>query len=160
MIALAAIAAAAAILAGRMTVRLPGRVRRLRDHADEPTFTELVAMALTAGHGFEGAVQVAASAVGGTVAERARRALRSGPGGNAPAVFAVAERARESGAPLGDSVALLAERQRAERMEIVRTAARRLPVRLVLPLTLLILPGTVLLTMTPVLLGAVERFTL
>ncbi|MBT8213091.1 MAG: type II secretion system F family protein [Acidimicrobiia bacterium] len=157
MMVLVAVVAAVLILVGPLPLR-----RRLRaDAGDEVAFTELVAMALTAGHGFDAAVLVAASAVGGSIAERARRAVRGRDSGEeAPVVFAVAVRARASGAPLGDSVAQLAEGLRAERMESARLAARRLPVRLVLPLTLLILPGTVLLTVTPVLLGAIERFAL
>ncbi|MBT8214578.1 MAG: hypothetical protein KJP12_05075 [Acidimicrobiia bacterium] len=139
-------------------VRLPAR-RHSTVGDDEATFTELVAMALTAGHGFPGAVSLAADAGGGDVADRAIRALRRDTP-DAPAVFAVARHARLTGAPIGESIAALAHRQRAEQLEAIQASIRKLPVRLVVPLALLILPGTVLLALTPVVLGAIERFAI
>lgn len=153
-------AIALAAIAWRGLPPLPVSVRgpHCDSDVDEAEFTELVAMALTAGHGLPAAVLLAAEVHGGPVAEQARRQLRAGePGGGALEVFRVAWHARSTGAPLVASVETLASRLRRDLRARRRARLQRLPVRLLFPLALLILPGTLILTLGPILLGALQR---
>ena len=63
------------------------------------------------------------------------------------------------GLPALAVAAFVAERHDEERARR-RAAGARLPVRMLVPLSLLILPGFVLLTVGPALLGAVRRLGL
>lgn len=80
--------------------------------------------------------------------------------GDAVRLYRVAARAVETGAPLRAEVRRLADdlgaELRAERLE----AIRRLPVTLLFPLTLLILPGFLILTVAPPLLDSLRRLGL
>lgn len=60
------------------------------------------------------------------------------------------------GTELGPSLARLAHEARDHRRRTLQTAARRVPVRLLLPLTLCILPAFVLLTVVPTLAGTLS----
>ncbi len=131
----------------------------------------MVSLALSAGLTLSGALRAASPIVhpdlGHEVDSVLREATRGGLGsalaaaaGHGRRFYVVVARAVVTGAPLAQAVdsfvqEVVSER-RAERLE----AARRLPVRLMLPLALLILPGFVLLTVGPTVLAALERFVL
>lgn len=77
--------------------------------------------------------------------------------GSMSPLFGRLARAHVSGAPLIATVAGFAaedrDRRRAERIEL----ARKLPVRMAIPLALLVLPGFVLLTAGPAVVGSLQR---
>ncbi len=77
-----------------------------------------------------------------------------------PGLFVVARRALATGAPLAPAVSGYATALRNEERSRQLTAARRLPVKLLFPLALLILPGFLLLTVGPAVLGSLERLGL
>lgn len=77
--------------------------------------------------------------------------------GRAARIYRLAARSMASGAPLLESLRSLADELRRDAREAELTAARRLPVRLLFPLTLLILPGFVILIVGPALLSAAAR---
>ncbi len=146
--------------------RLPARPTRPRRSPERAG--ELVALALAAGLPFAAAIEAAADHLGAEDAAEItlvlRRARRHGLGtalaaaGTASGgLFRVAHRAVVTGAPLVHAVESWSREQRkadhSRRLERVRT----LPVRLLLPLTLLTLPGFVVLTVGPTLIEAVAR---
>lgn len=65
--------------------------------------------------------------------------------------------AQLSGAPLGLALAALATEQRAAARAAAVERARRLPVKMVLPLTLLMLPGLLILMVGPLVLPSMVR---
>lgn len=83
-------------------------------------------------------------------------ALSRSTGSMSP-LFGRLARAHVSGAPLAATVVGFAteerDRLRAERIEL----ARKLPVRLSIPLALLVLPGFILLTAGPAVIGSLQR---
>ncbi|WKZ83626.1 MAG: type II secretion system F family protein [Acidimicrobiia bacterium] len=86
-------------------------------------------------------------------------ALAAASGRLAP-VCRVAASAALSGAPVASALAAHAEQERHTRHSARVAAARRLPVRLLLPLALLILPGFVVLAVGPALIHSLARLTL
>ncbi len=72
-------------------------------------------------------------------------------------LFAVLARSHTTGASIGDAIAGFVEEQREARRLKVTEAARRLPVKLTVPLALLILPGFVVLTVGPSVLESGRR---
>jgi len=148
------------------------RARKRRVASKPPddivAFGELVSLALSSGASPLTAVTVAGRhgppSVGpdvhhilrSTAAAGAATAFRGYTGAVAPILVPIGH-ALATGAPLGLRVdAALADLRaevHAERMERVR----RLPVRLLFPLTLLILPGFMVLTLGPSLLAALDR---
>jgi hypothetical protein len=72
-------------------------------------------------------------------------------------LFARLARAQVSGAPLAATVAGFAAEEREIRRSARIEAARKLPVRLTIPLALLVLPGFVLLTAGPAAVGSLQR---
>jgi hypothetical protein len=81
-------------------------------------------------------------------------------GGAARRLYLLAARATVTGAPVAAAVgAYIAEQRDADRSRAL-AAARRLPVHLLFPLALLILPGFMVLTIGPALLGALARLGL
>ena len=132
---------------------------------EEALLAELAALGLTAGLTFPAAVEAATAAVPGEVSTRVRRAGRihrdivSAPS-DEPGLFLVARRAPATGAPLAPAVSAYATTLRSEERSRQLTAARRLPVKLLFPLALLILPGFLLLTVGPALLGSLEHLGL
>ncbi|MCU1485644.1 MAG: gspF [Actinomycetia bacterium] len=64
------------------------------------------------------------------------------------------------GAPLADALVVLAAEARADRRRRAEEAARRVPVRLLFPLVLCVLPAFVLLTLAPLLAGALGSLRL
>ncbi len=135
-----------------------------QDNAD---LAELTALGLTSGLGIYPALELAATTLGGPVGAEAgavlERVKASGFGvfANAPGVgarlYRTLGRAAMSGAPLVESVTRLADRVNIEQAAALERNVRRLPIAMLFPLTLLILPGFVLLTVAPALLGAFGR---
>ena len=72
-------------------------------------------------------------------------------------LMVVVHRALLTGAPLEPAVSGYATTLRNEERSRELTAARRLPVKLLFPLALLILPGFLILTIGPAVLGSLER---
>ena len=132
---------------------------------DEALLAELTGLGLAAGLTFPGAIEAAATAVPGDESVRLRRAVRfhTEPGSvplEDPGLFLVARRALATGAPLAPAVSGYAAALRNEERSRQLTSARRLPVKLLFPLALLILPGFLILTVGPALLGSLERLGL
>ncbi len=132
---------------------------------DEATLADLTVLGLSAGLTFPAAAEAAAQAAPGDDADALVRALRlrdspGGAGADDPALMVVAQRALSTGAPLIPAVAGLAAKLRDEERVRRLTAARRLPVKMLFPLALLILPGFLILTIGPAVLGSLERLGL
>ena len=142
------------------------RVLRQRINEDgEAQLAELAALGLTAGLTFPVAVEAATDAVPGAESARLRRAsrIRADPAqvpSDDPGLLLVARRALATGAPLAPAVSGYATALRNEERSRQLAAARRLPVKLLFPLALLILPGFLLLTVGPAVLGSLERLAL
>jgi tight adherence protein C len=161
---------AAGMLLGRR--RLRARRRRSEDAAaDVAVLAEMVGLALSAGLTLSQALRAAGPLIHPSlqreVATVLRRATRSGLGnalsaatGHGRRFFVLVARAVVTGAPLAPAVDSFVREAAAERRAVRLEDARRLPVRLMLPLALLILPGFVLLTVGPTVLAALERFAL
>ena len=163
------IATTVALLALALCSRIVAdRLARQRSETDLPVLGELVLMGLTAGLSLAGALELAARHVSPELALEVRavlrRARRSGlsvalgeANGVARRLYLLLARAQLTGAPSGQAVAAFVHDQRdAERARRLE-AARRLPVRLMVPLALCILPGFVLLTVAPSVLGSLRR---
>ena len=132
---------------------------------DEAALAELTALGLSAGLTFSAAANAAATAVPGKASLRLRRALRVGGGtdGNTAdddGLMIVVRRALSTGAPLQPAVSGYATTLRNEERSRELNAARRLPVKLLFPLALLILPGFLILTIGPAVLGSLDRLGL
>lgn len=132
---------------------------------DEALLAELTGLGLAAGLTFPGATEAAATAVPGDESVRLRRAVRFHTETGSvpledPGLFLVARRALATGAPLAPAVSGYATALRNEERSRQLTSARRLPVKLLFPLALLILPGFLILTVGPALLGSLERLGL
>jgi tight adherence protein C len=150
--------------AGALAVARRALRPRIRED-DEALLAELVELGLTAGLTFPAAVEAAAAAVPGDESARLRRAgrIHADPGSEPsadPGLFLVARRALATGASLAPAVSGYATALRNEERSRQLTAARRLPVKLLFPLALLILPGFLLLTVGPAVLGSLERLGL
>ena len=72
----------------------------------------------------------------------------------------VVRRALSTGAPLQPAVSGYATTLRNEERSRELNAARRLPVKLLFPLALLILPGFLIVTIGPAVLGSLDRLGL
>ncbi len=75
-------------------------------------------------------------------------------------LFRLVSRAVDSGAPVRGAVEAYVEDRISDQRARALSAARRLPVKLLFPLALLILPGFMVLTVGPALVGSVERLGL
>jgi pilus assembly protein TadC len=168
-----AAAVAAAVLAVALAAPTVRAARAERLHravliADLPRAAELLATCLEAGASPAAALAAVADAVGGPVAERLRAVvafLRSGTDlGHWPAdpadpvdpvdrLVRVVARASRTGAPMAESVRLLAadEAERARWVALER--ARRAGVQAVGPLAACFLPAFVLLGVVPMIVG-------
>jgi len=129
---------------------------------DEAMLAELTALGLSAGLTFTAAASAAADSVPGEASTRLRRAIRSGTQTDADTVddhdlMVVVNRALSTGAPVQPAVSGYATTLRNEERSRALTRARRLPVKLLFPLALLILPGFLILTIGPAVLGSLER---
>lgn len=144
-------------------VKLVARPKAAED--DDALLAELVALGLTAGLTFPAAVEAATAAVPGESSAELRRASRTfrdddGSLSDDPGLLLVARRALSTGAPLLPAVSGYATAIRDAERSRRLVAARRLPVKLLFPLALLILPGFLILTVGPALLGSLERLGL
>lgn len=161
---------AVGVMAARRRLR---RRRSLREAAagDVAVLAEMVGLALSAGLTLSQALRAARRHVHPQLAREVDGVLRraahgglaqalAGAGGHAGRLYVVAARAVVTGAPLAPAVDSFVREAVAEQRSARLEAARRLPVRLMLPLALLILPGFVLLTVGPTVLAALERFVL
>jgi hypothetical protein len=167
-----AVAVAASV--GLLGARRRLRTRRLatREAAgDVGLLAELTGLGLSAGLGLSQALSAARPFVhvdlAGEVGVVLRRAAHGGlaaalaeASGHGRRLYLLTARAVVTGAPLASAVDAFVADAAAEERATQLEAARRLPVRLMLPLALLILPGFVLLTVGPTVLAALERFNL
>ena len=131
------------------------------EQEDDVLLAELTALGLSAGLSFLASLESAAQHASGAGRDQVRRALRTpearGDAGAATGLFALADRALLTGAPLLASVDGYATSLRRDRRAAATERVRRLPVKLLFPLALLILPGFLLLTVGPALLAGLER---
>lgn len=145
------------------------RRRATRDaRADVDVLAELVLLGLSAGLTPGAALERAGSHVDGPLRDEVafllRRSrmggmaveLRAAGGVGAP-LYRLLARSIDGGAPLEPALEAFADDAIDRRRADGASAARRLPVHLLFPLTLLVLPGFVLLTAAPALLGAARR---
>lgn len=139
--------------------------------AEVALLAELTGLGLTAGLPLTSALEAAADEAGDLLAREVRGVLRRArvegtavalgtSEGRAQPLYRLAARAVVTGAPLRPAVAAFADQVRGEERAKRLAAARKLPVRLLLPLSLLILPGFVLLSLGPALIGALDRLDL
>lgn len=153
--------------------RWRGRRRRRRIEAASvdgslELLGELLVVGLSAGWGLVQtlgwAVSRLADPVRIEVASLVRRIAREGAaaalessGGHGSRLYRLIGRATLTGAPIIDAVQGFVDDLRAARRARDLAVARRLPVLLAFPLALLILPGFVLVTIAPAVIGALER---
>jgi hypothetical protein len=137
--------------------------KQLRE--DAALLADLTALALTGGLGIQPALETAAGAVGGPVADEVDVLLRraqvaglattmTGAGGAGGELYRVIGRAVATGSALLDQVTRVADDLHADLGAERLQKVRRVPVAMLFPLTLLILPGFLLLTTAPALLDA------
>jgi pilus assembly protein TadC len=155
------------VLVRHLSARAAARRRHRAVTAALPRFADLVAACLESGATPADAVDVVRRHLGGPLAVSlapVAGALRSGvdplaaygnQGHDDPVrgFVAALSRAMESGAPLADTVAAIADDQRLRRRWSAEAAARRAGVHAVGPLVVCFLPAFVLLGVVPVVLG-------
>ena len=151
----------------REMARRRSRARHAPD--DLPLLVDLTGLGLTAGLTFPAALTAGAEYVDESLAAEVHRVLRDrtiGRGsvgtvdGATSGLFGVVDRALVTGAPMLPAVSGYAAALRSEERHRRLVAVRRLPVKLLFPLSLLILPGFLLLTVGPALLGGLQRLGL
>jgi len=151
----------------RELTRRRSRARHAPD--DLSLLVDLTGLALTAGMTFPAAVTAGAEYVDESLSAEVLRVLRDrtiGQGtvgtdlGVTSGLFGVVDRALVTGAPMLPAVSGYAAALRSEERHRRLAAVRRLPVKLLFPLSLLILPGFLLLTVGPALLGGLQRLGL
>jgi tight adherence protein C len=163
---------AAAFAAPRVLVTRARRRREATVQRSLPEVVDLVHLAVGAGLNVHLAVEAVTRRIDGPLADDLRLALDEVALGRrlGDALGDVPLRAGESvrpllnalvtsdryGAPLGDALALLAAEVRADRRRRAEEAARRVPVKLLFPLVLCVLPAFGLLTLVPLIAGAVS----
>jgi hypothetical protein len=166
--AVAVVVAAAWALAAMLA-----RVRRarhgvVRNLADLASLCDLTTIGLTGGLGVRPALEMAVAELKGDLAAELDSLLRKGRVDGIAAVMTTADgvgrrfyrivgRAAATGSSLLDSVSRLAHDLRAETAAAELEAVRRLPVTMLFPLTMLILPGFLLLAVAPGILDAIGR---
>ena len=159
---------------GRSSRARGTRRRRRRDqdelHRDLVLATDLLAVAVSAGHSLHGAVGVVArrargpvttalgrvdAAVGrGVPLDQAIAAPVADVGAEARPLVSTLQLTAAAGAPLGPALARLAEAERRRSRRRAETRVRRLPVLLLGPVVGLVLPAFVVLTLVPVAAGS------
>lgn len=149
------------------------RRRRVAKEAVEKTgrdltaLAELTAIALAGGLGIRRSLELAGATVGGPIGREVAAVLNliriegsvvlASVDGIAVLLYRTLGRAALSGAPLLESIDRLAEQLNSDQTAAREQAVRRLPIVMLFPLTLLILPGFVLLTVAPALLESFGR---
>ncbi len=134
---------------------------------DLASLAELTAIGLSGGLGIQSALELAADEVGGAIGAEANDVLRrmridglragGTMNGAGASLYRAIARAAASGSSLLDPVARIADELHADLAARRIEAVRRLPIAMLFPLTLLILPGFLLLTVAPALLEAFGR---
>jgi tight adherence protein C len=157
-----------ALLAGTLVLRQRFRARtvaRKQAREDAALLADLTALALTGGLGIQPALELAAGAVGGQIADEVESLVRrarveglaaamTGAAGAGRELYRVIGRAITTGSALLDQVIRVADELHADLGARRLEKARKVPVAMLFPLTLLILPGFLLLTIAPALLDA------
>ena len=147
------------------------QARKTKAAADLAALCDLTTIGLTGGLGIQPALEIASGHIGPALADDIGRVLRQarvagiaaamlGAGGSGQRLYRVIGQAAATGAPLLSSVARLADDLHAEQATIRLQEVRRLPVALLFPLTLLILPGFLLLTIAPVIVDSLARLAI
>lgn len=166
---LVGLAAFAAWAARRRWLRAALRSSAERDETgDVVVLADLLVLALTAGLSLRASFETARRHLGPGLASRVEDLLAdmdrvgvapalSSTEGSLADICRVAAGAAASGAPVAAAIAGFATTRRHMDHAERSAAARRLPVRLLLPLALLILPGFVVLAVGPALLQALAR---
>ncbi len=134
---------------------------------DVATLAELTSIALTGGLGVRRSLELAGATVGGPVNDEVAAVLAqvridgsavlATADGMAAPLYRALGRAALSGAPLLEPIGRLTDHLHRDLAAAREQAARRLPILMLFPLTLLILPGFVLLTVAPALLETFGR---
>lgn len=163
-------AALSAVLLARHRWRNAAAVTRARQRAERDVvlLADLVVLGVTAGLSLRAAFAEAGRHVGGVLGGEVETVLGemdrigaagalASAGGRLAELGRVVAGAALSGAPVAGAVAGFAAARRHAEHAAQAAAARRLPVRLLVPLALLILPGFVVLTVGPALLQALAR---
>lgn len=159
------LAAGGVVLARKLRARAE-RARMVDEEA--AALAELTVIGLTGGLGIQTSLEIAARSVGGTVQAEVAALLRQarvgglaltmgGAGGIGRDLYRAIGRAVATGSSLGETVTRIAHEANAEVVAARMQGVRRLPVMMLFPLTLLILPGFLLLTIAPALLAAFSR---
>jgi tight adherence protein C len=129
---------------------------------------QVLYIALSAGLPVAASLEFAAAETGSTEATEVRAVLGSarhhgltaaltGVEGPTGPLFATLARAQLTGSSAIEAVASFVDEERKSRRARATQAAQRLPVKLTVPLALLILPGFVLLTIGPTVVTTVQR---
>ena len=164
-----AVSVAAAAMGASGVRRIRGRTRCRRAALEHlAALADLTAIGLSGGLGIQAALTVAGQSLGGAIGDEIRALLRrarviglaaalSSAAGVGQDLYRVVGRAAATGSALLAPVARIAAESNAELAAAQLRAVRRLPVSMLFPLTLLILPGFLLLTVAPALLDAFGR---
>ena len=161
------------VAAGYGLIRSVKRVRTSRDEAaatagDVVLLADLVALGLSAGLSLRSALERSAPRLGPGIGSEIQGVLRSADRSGLAASLAVADgatgrllglaaRASTTGAPLAPAVAAYSAEERHAAHARAAEAARKLPVRLLVPLALLVLPGFMVLVLGPVIVDSLAR---
>lgn len=158
-------------LVGRgVRARLARRRAETSAQADVLMLGELSALGLAAGLDFAGSLQRAAEPLSAEIRAEVQGMLRRArlrglsaalaeESGRCRRLFRLVARAVDTGAPVRGAVEAFVDDAISEERAANLAAIRRLPVKLLFPLSLLILPGFMVLTIGPALLGSVRRLT-
>lgn len=134
---------------------------------DELVALDLIAIGVAGGASVSHAMEIARSVVGPDVGgdlSRIARHRTAGIGseprsGGLRSMVAAVRRSEVMGTSLAPELAAIAATARSDRDVAARERLARLPVKLLFPLTLLTLPGFVLMTVGPVVLASLLRLT-
>lgn len=153
--------------------RIAGQVserRRLVRQAEQDVavFARGLFVAISAGLSLSAAFAVASEGLSAAVADEVASLMRASrkdgmalalaeADGRCGRLFGLLARAHTTGASVADAIAGYVEEQRESHRLKVTEAARRLPIKLTVPLALLILPGFVVLTVGPSVLESARR---
>ncbi len=146
------------------------RARRERLAADVAIAADLLAACLASGSTLDAAAAAVADAIGGPLGESLHTTVATlRLGGDPVTTWRTLEadsilaplartlaRAAETGAPVGDAVARLADEQRRDRRWAAEVAARRVGVLTAGPVGLCFLPAFLLIGIVPVIAGVVS----
>jgi hypothetical protein len=138
---------------------------RERQREDVALLADLTALALTGGLGIRQALEIASGAVGGSIADEVDLMLRrsrvdgmvaamTDSAGAGRELYRVIGSAIATGSALVDQVTRVADDLHATAGARRLEKVRRVPVTMLFPLTLLVLPGFLLLTIAPALVDA------